>query len=290
MINELIKVNYDKLGVATGYIQHSHAWLDRLSLAEEKGRSIGGPRNVEASIVAGGYESTSRQALDEIQSELIVEIAKAQEKLLKNYAKYVNIWIEQDDIRRWEPVSTDGSESRVYMDPLPGHLLKVVFNYRTFSATILEFLDNRISLHNHVFPDTSYQLVGFTEVTDLYNFTVKHVVPVLRQPFIVGERVDMALTSSEDRFNVIIDKEMLRLGFEKINKSLYVNKDYIVEDIHVGNVILTPNGHIAFIDPAISLNTPADGYGGVREYGSGKIVTDDPQLLDIFNGIFERIN
>jgi hypothetical protein len=53
---------------------------------------------------------------------------------------------------------TAGAEADVYYMP-DGTVTKVVEH----SNTPLEFLDDRISLYNHLFPETSYELIGFTD-------------------------------------------------------------------------------------------------------------------------------
>jgi hypothetical protein len=68
---------------------------------------------------------------------------------------------------------------------------------------------------------------------------------------------------------------MQKRGFEKVN-GVYVNSDYIIEDLHADNVMIDGEGNFHFIDTVSSLNTPEDEFGGSREYGSGEVVeTED---------------
>jgi len=57
---------------------------------------------------------------------------------------------------------------------------------------------------------------------------------------------------------------MRNLGYTSIGGNGYINENYIVEDLHSGNVFFSPQGKLVFIDPIIHINTADEGYGGTR--------------------------
>jgi hypothetical protein len=265
VFNEEGEIDHDKLKRAADAIEEGIAHLNRLSLEEESGRAKGGRRNVEASSLLGA----DRQANSEkYNRQKPYEIAESQEKILKKYAKKMKIWLSEKNISNNSSRRLpDGAESHVYLDKNGKHVIKVT-NYLVMNETPQDFLDNKISLHNHLFPDTSYELIGFTENEDGFAF-------VVRQPFVEGE---MILNESNpeltDRMRKLLIAEMQKMGFEVNNESTYINDNYVIDDLHIGNVIITSKGNFRFIDTALRLNTKKIGYDGTREYGSGEITPD----------------
>lgn len=73
----------------------------------------------------------------------------------------------------------DGQEANVFVygDDNNRHVVKVI-NYSMMSDLPSEFIDNRIALYNGLFPESRYELLGFTERND-GNFCF-----VVKQPFI----------------------------------------------------------------------------------------------------------
>lgn len=45
----------------------------------------------------------------------------------------------------------------------------------------------------------------------------------------------------------------------------FTSPDYIIEDLHPGNVLKLHDGNLALIDPVIYLHTPEEDTGGERE-------------------------
>jgi hypothetical protein len=96
----------------------------------------------------------------------------------------------------------------------------------------LGFLDTRISLFNHIFPDTPYKLLGFTrDQGGKFRF-------VVTQPFIDTHGISEAE----------VDAYMKAGGFEKMGRESYGNKLYQVHDIHEKNAAKDANGTIYVID------------------------------------------
>jgi hypothetical protein len=199
--------------------------IHRLIPKAEKGRIEGGRRNVEASILLGTSERTDLSDTSEFQ-------ALIQEQILENYAKYENSWFDYEFIKtNWDRIDNKNSaEAEVYLER-NGKYVNKVFHYIN-SDTPLEFLDNRISLHNALFPDTKYELLGFTK-------TIKGFAFILKQAFIKGRE-----TNKED--NLI--RFMQEAGFIKNGYNRYCNDVIEIEDLHGGNVLKGEDGHFYFID------------------------------------------
>ena len=119
---------------------------ERFLLAIEEGRALGGIRNVEASEILRRSKETDYGA---------------HERRLTKYAKENGYWADLKDIKDNLKYLGSGAESDVYLDSDGRFVLKVVY-YRASCDTPLDFMDNRITLHNTIFPETAYELVGFT--------------------------------------------------------------------------------------------------------------------------------
>jgi len=215
------------------FINHSQ----RLSQKEEIGRSLGGSRNVAATEFLRGYEKSDIQE---------------QEERLFEYAQKNNCWFDFTAIEQefgtefFEKLKKDygheapdpGAEACIYQYD-NRHFLKVM-RYNAFDTRPLGFLDNRIALHNHLFPETFYELVGFCRGQyGKFSF-------VLKQPYIRGTE-----PSETEIYN-----EMTKRGFSRdyIEYTTYTSDYYIIKDLHTGNFIKNKDGKLYCIDPAPSLN------------------------------------
>ena len=215
--------------------QHS---LKRLSPEEEQGRLLGGKRNVEASIIVGTESSSG----DVIKKGSEVD-------LLTKYAKNENIWFNKDYFDKLVFLD-QGGEAKVWeLDK--DNVIKV--NHFPFEEKPSKFLD-RVSIHNYLFPESRYKVLGFTSF-DESGFSV-----VLEQPFI--EHSGNPVTQKE------VEKDLNDRGLS-YNKDtdMFMNDDYIIGDTHQGNVLRSKNRNLIYIDPIIELNTPEAGYGGNRKLG-----------------------
>jgi hypothetical protein len=268
-------VNYDRIKRDAQRILDKTAFINRLSLAEEQGRGLGGKRNVEASLLLATANRADEKKVRDERERTNGSGAKRQEKLLKDYAKKEGVWFTPDEIERWEYLDA-GNEARVYRDPKnPDSVLKVVYNYRNFSDAPLDYFDNRISLHNYIFRDseTEYELIGFTETYGaIKRLKEQFFAPILRQKYVQGGEL------KKGELN-ILDYEMEKRGFIKIKRG-YASVDYIIRDLNPDNVIITPDGNFRFIDTVPSLNTPENNLGGKREYGDYAIKALDVTAVE----------
>jgi 8-oxo-dGTP pyrophosphatase MutT (NUDIX family) len=217
--------------------------LKRLSSAEEQGRLLGGRRNVEAAILLGTNAGASDQDKEPSERKIV------QEKLLEEYARKEGFWIE--DLPQIDPKNfiDAGIEAKVYRYDT-NNVIKVN-SILTQHEEPFEFLD-RIALHNTIFPETRYELIGFIN-NDMGEFSA-----VVKQPFI-------GATKGADRETV--SKDMKLRGFEDMGGDMYINNDYMVEDLHKGNVLISESGTLFYIDPIVRLNLKGEGYDGERELG-----------------------
>lgn len=115
---------------------------------------------------------------------------------------------------------TKGGESKVYLAPDGLNVFKV--NDAIYYATWTEYL-NSLVIHNLLFPNTAYSLIGFLETES--NFHV-----VLEQPFIEGGQARLDNVRELLNFN----------GFENIKRQDYYNEEFhlLLEDMHDENVIV----------------------------------------------------
>lgn len=250
------KINYEKLRTTTDAIFSGTCYINTLSYREEQGRIKGGRRNVEASLLLGANERTGTAKQGN---------AEEQEKILKKYAHESGIWVDESSFTS-ENFIAEESEAKVYRSTENGTITKVV-NHRRFSKTPLDYLNNRITLHNYLFSDTSYKLAGFTNTEDFTGNTT--FAFVVEQPFIQGRYIDF--TREEGLFKNEIKKWGFNLEYEN-HKPLLFNNDYIIKDLHEENIIVDEQGNFFFIDTVPSLNTRDSGYDGTREYGTGGLI------------------
>jgi len=228
---ENCEIDYEYVRHTVDEIERGNKKILRLPEEAEKGRINGGRRTLEASVILGIAEEADREKFGEL------EIRVKQERLMEIYAKHERIWFdyEKDIVQNREGVEgKGGQEAEVYKGE--HYSLWKVVDYYQNSDTPLEFLDNRISIHNLLFPDTKYELVGFTKKGNRLQF-------IIEQPFVEGRNY-----RKEDHF----PEYMEVLGYEQIDDTTCYNKYFIIKDLHEANVIKTQTG-FAFVDTIPSL-------------------------------------
>ena len=275
-------MDYGKLSEITRRVVAGKATIARLDRLEEQGRIAGGSRNVEATLVLGTAFG-HHQSEQESTSYTINEKSAKQKKVLKTYTDEllkngVRLWYSGADIEKIKNkaiAQSGGAEADVYFMP-NGNVIKIVEHY----GTPLEFLDDRISLYNYLFPGTKYELLGFTDNrydTDYVSFIVSQKEieggTFLKQLKEISIYNREARKEAETKLLTII-KQHLKEKFDAIpayTLNTYSNSNYIIRDLHfenvmtVGNVLTNPDEHLYFIDANVSLNTDITN-GGVREY------------------------
>ena len=171
---------------------------------------------------------------DGTQTGAIIEdekhFKKQETKRLENYISEKNLWI---DIDLTQYVS-EGAEQKVYLKDTE-NVLKL--NDSIYYNSWKDYLYNLL-LHNYFFPDTAYDLIGFTKDNDI-------LYAVVQQAYV-------SITANTDLKQV---KEFLTLnGFENNRNNDYINLELgiILEDLHDENV-LTRNEVLYFIDTVFYL-------------------------------------
>ena len=171
---------------------------------------------------------------DGTQTSAIIEdekhFKKQETKRLENYISEKNLWI---DIDLTQYVS-EGAEQKVYLKDTE-NVLKL--NDSIYYNSWKDYLYNLL-LHNYFFPDTAYDLIGFTKDNDI-------LYAVVQQAYV-------SITANTDLKQV---KEFLTLnGFENNRNNDYINLELgiILEDLHDENV-LTRNEVLYFIDTVFYL-------------------------------------
>ena len=158
---------------------------------------------------------TSPTVKGEFESRSIIK--KKQIEFLKSYAKESGLWLES--LAPQSEYLTKGGESKVYLAADGLNVIKV--NDAVYYATWAEYF-NSLVLHNLLFPNTTYSLLGFIENDGKLN-------AALSQPFIEGEQAKLENIKDLLSFN----------GFENTKRQDYYNKEFglVLEDMHDENVI-----------------------------------------------------
>ncbi|MCU0389473.1 MAG: hypothetical protein MUE71_12790 [Chitinophagaceae bacterium] len=145
-------------------------------------------------------------------------IKKEQGQLLKNYAIETHQFFTSIP-ENWTYL-TRGGESRVFLHDDQKHVVKL--NEGIYYTTWLEYF-NSLVIHNLLFPDTSYELLGLIELDNA-------IFAVLKQPFVISdETADLLAIREYLEFN----------GFSHLKRQDYFNEELglILEDMHDENVI-----------------------------------------------------
>jgi hypothetical protein len=241
--------------------------IRRLSEEEEQGRIAGGRRNVEASIIIGRRGGTYQKNGSQQRLNF-----SEQEQLLKDYALSVGIWNKFDDIatKAFKQFQS-GAESKVFLykdENGEGYVIKVT-DYKVMGKTPMDFLDNHISLANYLSPQTKYELIGFTEYRQRFQFVVK-------QPYIEGTELEYYVQAADNVVDEQIKqekriKEWMKSEYKArfAGSTSYENERYIFNDLHLKNVLEKDN-RLYLIDLIVKLNT--SDVGGNAEYLPFKII------------------
>ena len=182
-------------------------------------------------IEAAAYQL--RESTQASRNTQAVEFHKDQEAAqLIDWINKSNLWFATVDESRF---IARGFEQRVYLAEDVRYVIKL--NDSVFYEYWLDYFYN-VLIHNFLFPQTAYELIGFYKEKDILHAVVK-------QPFIeITEPTD---TNSVKEF-------LLANGFQLKKNNDYFNSEagIILEDLHDENV-LTNKGALFFIDTAFYL-------------------------------------
>ena len=150
---------------------------------------------------------------------------KEETKRLEEYISNEKLWVSID----LSQYVSEGAEQKVYLKDSENVLkLNDAIYYKSWKDYFYNLL-----LHNYFFPDTAYDLIGFTKDTTI-------LYAVVAQSYV-------SITANTDLSKV---KTFLTLnGFENVRNNDYYNPELgiILEDLHDENV-LTKNDILYFID------------------------------------------
>ncbi|MBK7689942.1 MAG: hypothetical protein IPJ31_02080 [Bacteroidetes bacterium] len=200
-------------------------------------------------IISGACNTESKSTLHATRNFLCTSFA-TNTKIEKNFEHQQRIKEEQklalisfasknelirEDFIDSELYLTEGGEAKVFLSLDGTHVIKI--NDGVYYNTWLDFL-NSICIHNLLFPETSYELLGFSLIDELF--------AIVKQNFVVSNQ-DVDLEEVQTILNTN--------GFIKIKNIDYYNQEIGIrlEDIHDENVI-KQNGVYFFIDTVFYLD------------------------------------
>jgi hypothetical protein len=165
-------------------------------------------------LLIGGF-GADPTVKGQFESRAIVK--ERQNEFLKSYALQSGIWLAS--LPSDTQYLTRGGESKIFMDSDKLNVIKV--NDGVYYATWTEYFTSLV-VHNLLFPNTAYSLVGFAE-------DGAKLCAVLRQPFIKGQQAKLEDIKALLTFN----------GFTNTKRQDYFNEEFglILEDMHDENVI-----------------------------------------------------
>ena len=200
---------------------------DRLSQKSER-------RDEKVNSILEDAAEIARRVLSSIQALAGTTACKGvQIARLKEWALNNAIWI--DDISQLGTFSDRGSENEVYINNETQIVYKLN-DFRYSDDNLMPFFE-RIRIHNRLFEDCQYEMIGMAE-----NQSGKPCA-VLTQPYILAER---EATEKE------ISEELLRLGFHPEMEGEYFSNGYFdIFDASPNNVLMGIDGHLYFIDTII---------------------------------------
>ncbi|HRE51919.1 MAG TPA: hypothetical protein PK339_10875, partial [Flavitalea sp.] len=191
--------------------------------------------------IAARLEEGARTDAEELGGQRKIDQEK---RAVLEIAKERDIWVD-DLYSLGSPHKGGGNENTLALGD-DGKLYKS--NNLSNSEYSVSKLIEQVEAHNKIFPETRYEIVGFTGL-DNGEKRAPHIEVVLSQPFI---------PEAEQATREEISAHMQSLGFEKVNESTYKNDQYTVSDLHPRNVLKDGNGVIYVIDNIISSNATTE--------------------------------
>jgi len=148
----------------------------------------------------------------------------------------MNIFLPTADFdKRWRlQGGVAGQECDVFYDEVAGCYMKR--NHTVAYEDWTQFFAS-VRIHNDLFVDTAYTLVGFMEVK-------KNLCAILSQP---------AVRSIRGAGRREVEKYMVRFGFRHVGHDHYESETLMIQDLHSENVLVGPDERLYFIDTCIYL-------------------------------------
>lgn len=165
------------------------------------------------------------------KSQVSKQVREQETKELERFISEKNLWIVDIDFSKYV---SEGAEQRVFLKD-SNSVIKL--NDAIYYSSWKDYFHNLL-LHNFFFPDTAYELLGFTKEND-------SLFAVVQQDF-----VSITETTDLNRIKAFLSSN----GFSNTRNNDYFNPDLgiILEDLHDENV-LSRNGVLYFIDTVFYL-------------------------------------
>ncbi|MDE6460353.1 MAG: hypothetical protein K2K52_05910, partial [Paramuribaculum sp.] len=198
------------------------------SQAESLARAIDAVVSGGSEAVGEGGSSAGEGAVGSGRADVSrneVEARKAEE-----YAKSTGLWIPMDKVFDLGTPGPSGNESDTYISE-DGYYFKV--NNLMNSGGSVSALLKKVQLHNSLFPNSAYELAGFT------GFDGRSIYPVLKQRGVIG---------GENATLDEIEAYMGKLGFRKVGEHVFEKDGLQVSDLRPRNVLKDADGEIYVID------------------------------------------
>lgn len=157
----------------------------------------------------------------------------SEQSLIEKYADEHQCWYTLEDVFEFGVPGPSGSENDTYVDKKGGIVYKM--NNLIHTGSFYK-LFHRLSIHNSLFPQTGYRLIGFT------GYKGRTIYPILAQPYI--ENATPAIPEE-------IDTYMTSLGFHKLEDWTYQYKNIVLSDLKPKNVLKDELGLLYVIDVEI---------------------------------------
>ncbi|MDR0863361.1 MAG: hypothetical protein LBO74_00320 [Candidatus Symbiothrix sp.] len=210
-------------------------------------KELGGSNEVSirteiADKLRNGVEEARRKLAESSQNGSRILSQYEQEDLEKqitfDYAKENGLWV--DDLYSLGRPLKGGIENTLALDNMTGILYKS--NNLLNSKFLISNLIEQIRVHNLLFSETKYEIVGFTGIDNGKNRT-PHIEVILKQDYVPN--------TTESTPQEILDY-MQSIGFQQLNEITFTNGQYIVSDLRPRNVLKDENGIIYVVDDIVS--------------------------------------
>ncbi len=184
-----------------------------------------------------GFEAIGEK-LQELSNYERIELEK---RIVLSYAKEKGFWID-DLYSLGSPTNAGGYENTLAIDAITNVVFKSnnLFNANHSISVLLR----QIQLHNILFPQTNYELVGFTGI-DNGSKRAPYIEVILKQDYV---------RNAEQATPHEIDTYMKSIGFQKIDEAKYKNELYTVHDLYPRNVLRDEQGTIYVVDNIVREN------------------------------------
>jgi hypothetical protein len=191
--------------------------------------------------VKNRLEQGIREAEKELKRQLTPpEKEDTEKRIAFLYAKEQNLWIE-DLYSLGEPTGIGGNENTLAIDKEN----KIVYKSNNLlnSLNLISILIRNIRIHNELFPETKYELMGFTGIDN--GKRPPYVEVIIKQDYI---------PNAEQATPTEIAKYMQSIGFKQINEHTFSNEQYKISDLRPRNVLKDKNGVIYVVDAVYNEN------------------------------------